>query len=322
MGPVTKVLAKDVIHGFQTLKARPAPGHLFLCHRALLANDLRDYIDATVDTAKLAAKWLAIIETPDPLSRQLGSTLPPGFQHILPKNEAQKIEFLENCIIEYLRPGEKITLSQNPNPGANFAPFVKLILCMVSIIDGIPYELLSGNYEGLNYSVSRAKRNDFAFELRPLAVRHVRHFCMPTFRSFLDSAVLTGKLPFPTYFTNPVPFARCEWQPPGMESIDPAREVKSLIDQMKAGLRSPQEIATSRGRDLEDIYREIKAARELAGEYGLNFDDPDVSTALKNNPAALEEQDEGTGEGDRTGDLRALLFDLMDRLDELSGRLP
>ena len=291
-GRVDKVPASDVIHGFETLRPGQLRGISSFATAVVLANDLESMIGSTVDTAKLAAKWLAIVETADPLSRQISNTMvPPGLAGLTPDTSPQKIEYLENAIIEYLRPGEKITLSQNPNPSANFGPFVRLILTMVAITAGIPYEMLSADYEGLNYSVSRAKRNDFAFELRPRITRHVRHYCMPTFRPFLDIAVLAGKLPFPKYFTNPAPYLRCEWQGPGMESIDPARETKSWIDQIAAGLRSPQEIAASRGRNLEDIYKEILVAKELAEEMGLEFDLHSISTALANNPAAIEEQD-------------------------------
>jgi capsid protein len=52
---------------------------------------------------------------------------------------------------------------------------------MFSIVAGVPYEMLSGNYEGLNYSTGRMVRNDFAQQLRPVAGRHVRYFCMKRF---------------------------------------------------------------------------------------------------------------------------------------------
>lgn len=302
-GRVDKVLARDVIHGFEPLRPGQLRGISPFVTAVILAKDLNDYIGATVDIAKLAAKWLAIIETPDPMSRQLANTVvPTALSGLTVTDSTAKIEYLENAIIEYLRPGEKMTLSQNPNPSGNFAPFVKLILCMVAITTGIPYELLSADYEGLNYSVSRAKRNDFTFELRTKAVRHIRHFCLRTFRPFVDAAVLAGKLPFQSYFTNPAPYLRGEWMPPGMESIDIARETKALIDQIKSGLRSPQEVAASRGRDLEEIYEEIKAAKELAEELKLDLDLQAVSTALANNPAAIQDQDGGTKKGASNND--------------------
>ncbi len=323
-GRVTKVLAKDVVHGFKTLRPGQLRGISPYAAGVILANDLDNYIGATVDTAKLAAKWLAIVETSDPMSRQFPNTqVPTGLQNLAPADSTKKIEYLENAIIEYLRPGEKITLSQNPNPSAAFSPFVKLMVCIYSIVTGIPYELISGDYDGLNYSVSRAKRNDFAFELRPLAARHVRQFCMSTFRPFMDTAVLAGKLPFRDYFQSPFKYLACEWQPPGMEAVDPLRESKANIDQMGAGLRSPQEIAAARGRDLEDIYKEIAAAKKLATTLGLDF--TAASTALANNPAAIAP---GTADNNGTSrstarsleDLQMQLMDLVDRLDALSMR--
>lgn len=298
-GRVTRVLARDVIHGFETLRPGQLRGISAFVTAVLLANDLHSMIESTLDTAKLAAKWLAIVETADAYTRQLtNAVVPTALAGLTPDDSTKKIEYLENAIIEYLRPGEKITLSQNPNPGPNFTPFVRLILTMVAITAGIPYEILSADYEGLNYSVSRAKRNDFAFELRPKIVRHIRHFCSPIFRSFMESAVMAGRLRFRDYFQNPAPYLRGEWQAPGMESIDPARESKSWIDQIAAGLRSPQEIAAARGRDLEDIYKEILAAKTMADEMGLVFDLSSISTAIANNPAAIDTQNITNDEGD------------------------
>jgi capsid protein len=54
-------------------------------------------------------------------------------------------------------------------------------------------------------------------------------------------------------------------------------------------LKSPQEVARERGRDLEDVYKEIKAAQDLAKEMGLVFESADTSD--KNNPAAIIEED-------------------------------
>jgi lambda family phage portal protein len=292
-GKPAKVKAENVIHGFQTLRPGQIRGISPFAPGVLVAQDLQDYMETEIDIAKMAAKYLAIIKTPDPISR-IGP---------LPTNEKnQKIDELENAIIEYLNPGEEITIASNPRPGTNFPPFVKLILCMLSITTEVPYELLSGDYSGMNYSVGRTARNDFAHALRPISVRHVRHFAQKTFKPFMDIAVLSGKLSCPGYFSNPLPYLRCEWQPPGMESIDPLRESKAAIDQVKARLKSPQEIAKARGRDLEDIYKEIARAKEMAEELGISFEE-EVSTALANNPAAVSDDD------------RSLMMDLIDKLD-------
>ena len=73
-------------------------------------------------------------------------------------------------------------------------------------------------------------------------MRHIRQFCIPTTLPFFDSAVLTGKLDLPGYYINRAPWVRSEWQPPGMEPIDPLRESKANIDDVNAVHRSPIEI--------------------------------------------------------------------------------
>jgi lambda family phage portal protein len=283
-GKETYVPADHVLHGFDTLRPQQLRGVSPFAPGVLVARDLSDYMDAEIDTAKMAAKYLAFVKTPDPSYRQdalsINGTSASG--------ASQKIEEMENAIIEYLRPGEEVDIAQHNRPGATFAPFVRLILTMLSITTCAPYELISGDYQGLNYSTARIVRNDFSQQLRPISVRHIRQYCMPALRTFLDVAVLSGKLTLPGYWQDPRRYQECEWQPPGMEAVDPLREAKSQIEAISYGLKSPQEVARERGRDLEDIYEEIKAAKELAKEMDLTFEP--ARKADKNNPTAIMEE--------------------------------
>jgi len=302
-GKATVAMAADVIHGFDTMRPNQFRGISAFAPGVLVADDLATLMDSELDASKMAAKWLAMVKTPDPLTRQLGVGVQEG-------DNGEPIEELENAIIEYLRPGEDVVLSSNPRPGANFPPFVRLVLCMFSVTTGIPYELLSGDYQGMNYSTGRTVRNDFRKTLRPHWMRHTRLFCIPAVRRFFDSAVLAGKLTLPGYWANPVPWLREEWQPPGMESTDPLRETKAGIDEVNALMRSPQEIIRSRGRDPEAVLREISEFKKLADHYGLTV--AEVSTALANNPAALD-----AGKSEANG---RTLDEVVDALDEILAR--
>jgi lambda family phage portal protein len=284
-GKEVYVPAEQVVHGFDTLRPQQLRGVSPFAPGVLVARDLSDYMDAEMDTAKMAAKYLAFVKTPDPAFRQDALSISGTSASGAP----QKIEEMENAIIEYLRPGEEVTISDHNRPGATFAPFVRLVLTMLSITTGAPYELISGDYQGLNYSTARIVRNDFSQQLRPIAVRHIRQYAMPSLRTFMDVAVLSGKLTLPGYWQDPRRYQECEWQPPGMEAVDPLREAKSQIEAISYGLKSPQEVARERGRDLEDVYEEIKAAKEMAKDMGLTFES--AGTSDKNNPAAI--MDEG-----------------------------
>lgn len=282
-GKPKRVPAENVIHGFKTLRPGQLRGISSFTPAVLLAHSLSEYMEAEIDTAKMAAKYLAFIKTPSPFERQTNVTTD--------SETSQKIDELETAIIEYLRPGEEVEIASNPKPGTNFPPFVRLILTMLSISTGVPYEILSGDYQGMNYSTARIVRNDFSQQLKPIIIRHVRHFGMATFVPFMEFAVLSGKLDLPGYFINPWPYLESHWQPPGMESVDPLRETKARIEEVSSGLRSPQEVVGARGRDLEDVYKEIATARVMADELDLSFELKKPSTALANNPAAVGKGD-------------------------------
>lgn len=281
-----RILAENVIHGFKTLRPGQIRGISPFTTAILLADDLHEYLNAEIDAAKHAAKRLAVVTTSDIA----------GFQNMRATTDAetgQRIEELENAFIEYLRPGETITFDGSNRPGDTFEPFTRLVLRMVAVSTGVTYELLTGDYNGINYSNLRGIRNDFMKIIAPLQQRHIRQFCQPVFRAFLDSAVQSGRISLPGYFSNPYPWQECTWQPPGVESIDPLREGKAYIDQINSLLRSPQEITASRGRDYEEVLNEITEAKRMADARGLSV--ADVKTALANAPSAVDPATNGKG---------------------------
>lgn len=300
-GKTTRIPAEYVVSGFDQQRPGQLCGVSPLVTAVLIANDLDDYIGATVDTAKLAAKYLAIIETADPAAFQgaRAQTAATG----------QKIEELENAIIEYLRPGEKVTFAKNDTPGNNFSPFTKFILRVMAIASGVSYSLLSGDYSDTNYTTLRGERQDLLRMFKYPQFRHVKHFTAPLIQEAIGWAVMSGKLNLPGYATNPRPWWRASYIPPGAEPIDPLRESKANRDDMESGLRSPQEIAASRGRDLEEIYDEIAEAKAMADERGLTFGE--VDTALAGNPAALGAEEETTTKGTIKKAVRSAVEDAL-----------
>ncbi len=276
-----RIKAEYVLHGFDTMRSGQMRGISPFVTAVLVAHDLADYLDATIDTAKLAAKYLAIIETPDAGAFQLSRTIAGTGE-----DTGKKIEELENAITEYLRPGEKITFAKNEPVSQTFEPFTRFVLRTVAIATGVPYSALAGNYSDTNFTSLRGERQDVLKMFAPQQDRHVRQFTAPVAREIITSAVLSGKLVLPGYFKDQRRYWRGVWIPPGMEPIDPLRESKANRDDIAAGLRSPQEIAAKRGRDIEEVldelaeFDEMVAARDLVLETG--------STSLANNPAAVE----------------------------------
>ena len=314
-GKAKRIPATQIIHGFKTLRPGQLRGISEFAPGVLMAHDLSEYLDAEIDTAKMAAKYLAFVTRADPAGGRT-SLLQDGTG----ADAGKKIDEVENAIIEYLGQGEDITIATNPRPGSNFPPTVKLMISMFSATTNVPYELLSFDYTGQTYSSSRISRNDFTQFIRPVVARHVRRFGLPTFYPFMEQAVTGGKLVLPNFFKNPAPYLKSEWQAPGMESIDPLRESKSIISEVDAVLRSPQEVALARGRDYSTIVKECKQAKKLLDDAGLA---PVVdSTSTANNPAAVEGQKADSGKITVRGqaitpDLEAIVFEVLDRLETI-----
>lgn len=274
-----KVAASDVIHGFKTLRPGQVRGISMFTPVVLLAKDLSDFMDATLDRAKLAAKWLAFVKTANPLQFQAARGVKT--------EEYKRIEEIENTLIEYLRPGEEVEFSSGAMPGESFDPYVRLVLHMIAVGCGVSYELLSGDYSGISYSNLRGIRNDLAKDIVPHQTDMARHFCHPVFCDALEHMVVRGvlKVNLPGYFNDPYAYQRSLWTPPGMESIDPLKESKANTDQVQNLLRSPQEICRTRGRDLEDVLDEIKEFKQMCDDRGLEV--KQTSKAIAQNPASL-----------------------------------
>jgi lambda family phage portal protein len=298
-----RVLAEQVIHNFDVKRPGQLRGVSAFVTAVLLAHDLSDYMDATIDTAKLAAKYLAIVETAD-VGRFQRTRTADGDG----KDQGKKIETLENAIIEYLRPGEKISFAKSDPTGQTFDPFMKFVLHMFAIATDTPHSLLTGNYGDYAYTSLRGERQDFFKLMEPQQTRHIRHLTRPVICDAIDWAVLSGRLTLPGYWQNQRAYWRGVFIPPGGEPIDPLRESKANRDDMAAGLRSPQEIIMRRGRDAEEVLDEIAEFKEMCEERGLPFEAMmSTETALANNPAANgAEEDGGTG-GTGKGRLLRLL---------------
>lgn len=274
----TRVPAEHVVHGYETLRPGQLRGISPFTPAILLADDLDQYLGAEISRANMAAKWLAFVETADVGRWMRGRATTDA-------ETGHKVSVLENAIIDFMAPGDKININAADVPGQSFTPFTKFVLQMVAVATGVTYELLSGDYQGLNYNTTRTLRNDFAKSCRPMVQRHIRQFSQPLFRAVLDAAHLKGRLSLPGYGSDPGRWAENLWQPPGVEPLDLLRESRGQIDLVDNLLYSPQELITGRGRDPEDVLNEIAEFNAAASQRSL--DKAKTSKAVQTNPAAV-----------------------------------
>lgn len=283
-----RVPASQVIHGYQALRPGQLRGISPLVSCVMVAGDLADLLDSELDATRIQSKYLGFVSSTDPAGFQ---NIRNGGQVPAAAGSKRRVEHLDNATLEYLRTGDTVTLATINRQGNTFEPFLKFNLRTLAIGTNLTYEILTGDYAHISYSNLRGIRLDLALALRPTQLHHVEWLCRPAFGAFLDWKRLTEPALLP-YGRTLEPWNQV-WIGPGQESADPLKEVKAFADELNLGVRSPQEWAARRGRDLEEILDEIAEAKHMMRERGLEIQD--VQTALATNPAALME---GNGESE------------------------
>ena len=279
--------ACNVLHCFKVLRPGQLRGISPFAAAILLAKDMQDYMSAELGSAKMAARWLGIVTSEDVDTAQM-ARLGGGMGGIAGGSDANRLEEIPVAMMEYLKTGEDVKFAPpSARPGDSFDRFTSFCLRMVSILVSIRYEVLSGDYKELNYSVSKASRNDDTQLLIPHRFRLEQHFIRPVFYRWLDCEALTQDY-LPGYFAEPWRYRQAMFIPAGSPSVDPLRDGKADIDAINSKLKSPQQVIMSNGDDPEEVLEQHRQWLELCEEKGV---DPasitSINTNLASNPAKL-----------------------------------
>lgn len=275
--------AGRVMHSFALKWPNQVRGITMFAPCILLAHHLQEMFQNEVEAAEMQSRWVAMITAADPHIRQRQNNAQ------LDTVTSKKAENIDHLIIEYLQAGEEVKFATPTRPTPLLGPFAKIAYQMIATTMGMPYELVSGDYSGLNYTTIRGSRNDFLHTLRPRWCRHRTHFCQPWLGHVLDWGVFTGQLYLRNYWLNPRRYRDALWIPPGMEQVDALREVKARLDEFRAGIRSPIEVILARGGDPETVVAQIAEFKALLADQDLSWEDflSGPTQVTKTNPHAL-----------------------------------
>jgi len=262
MDPI-RVPAADCLHVFKPLAAGQLRGITWLAPVLLRLHELDQFEDAALVKAKVAALFTGFITDPDGTVGGLSGTSNAGVLQV----------GMEPGSLIPLPPGADIRFS-NPTEHDAYAPFVKNHLRAVAAGLGLPYELVSGDLDGVTYSSIRAGLIEFRRRVEQLQHSVVVHlFCRPVWERFVRLAVLSGELPARDFDRDPAAHLGCEWLPPKFDYVDPKKDVEAEILAIEAGLKSRTQAISERGYDAEQVDAEIAADQERATALGLDFSD-------------------------------------------------
>lgn len=211
--------------------------------------DLADYEHAELIRKKLEACAVGVVSD---LEEGAGANGEPivGTSAIV-DGTGQMVDRFEPGMFVHARGGRSVTFNQ-PHAVGGYYEYKRAMLRTIAAGYRLPYEILSGDLENVNYSSIRAGFLEFRRLVESLQWQVlIPLMCEPMWRWFCDVAYLEGKINSPN-----VPVI---WTPPRFESIDPLKDVTADVMEVRAGLTSMTDAIAKRGYNADDVLASIKS---------------------------------------------------------------
>jgi lambda family phage portal protein len=284
-----RVPASEVIHVIDPVEAGQLRGVSRFAPAIVKLFLLDLYDDAELDRKKTAAMHALFITTPAP-------TEPFDVAESDGQDGERQIDLQPGQIV-MLAPGEEIQTSTPADVGQTYEPFQYRTLLQISAALGIPYAYLSNDMLKANYSNSRLALLEF--RRRVEAYQHaviIWQLCRQVWMRWMDTAVMAGALDLPDYEERRREWLACSWLPPRWDWIDPLKDVRAEIEQVRAGFKSRTQALAERGYDAEQVDAEIAADRAREQRLGLVFSSTpgaeNMAAGNDNNEPQLDEDEE------------------------------
>jgi lambda family phage portal protein len=242
------VPANEIIHSFEVRRPGQGIGVPFGSAILLHLRDIDDITSAMLLKTKIAACFTAFVYSNEQ------SDIPLAGGGVL-------TETLEPGAIEILPDGKDIKFSSPPQ-SPDYVSQNKHHLHAVAAGYGITYEALTGILSDVNFSSARMGWLEFARNVASWRWNiTVPQLLNPVHRWF-NIAAASASLRGPRQMI---------WTPPRRELVDPAKEIRALIEAVKAGFMSLSEVQRSLGYIPEEVMAELEQDFADAREKGLSL---------------------------------------------------
>lgn len=262
----TRVPADFVLHHFtpdRPGQLRGAPGNL---SALLRARKLDLYESAELTRKQNRAKFNGAITVADGESGPLLDGKPA------PGDNRSLVDIEEGYMLQ-LAPGETVDLYNGDTGGQGAIDFLRTHLRAIAAGQGVPYELLSGDYEGTNDRIMRVVLNAFYRTLEIDQDRFIAQVLQPIWRAWFDAAVFGNALRIRDYWKNRTAYQACEWRAHAWSYVNPLQEAQTRKLVKDEGFASRSALIAEMGWDAEDVDREQAADREREKSLGLTYGD-------------------------------------------------
>jgi len=265
MGDMETIPAEDVIHLMMPDRPGMDVGALALAAVLIPAGNINECISSELEIKALMSRVAGIYQGDmSALSQNMmGMGGDPGSPY-------RQVD-IQSATIWELPEGEFKQIDYN-RPGAGFDDFVSTCLRFMAVGLGIPYSVLSGDYRGASWSSERAEWQKAIPNIKDWLDLLAYGAAVPIYQRFVRAATLEGMITItPAIGADSMLAHRVHL--PGMQYIDPLKEIQAERLAIDSGFLSPQDVCAIHGKDYYATVDAIAEANAYAKSKGvvLNF---------------------------------------------------
>lgn len=253
-----RVPADELLHLFCPDRAGQTRGFPWMATALTRLKMLDGYEEAELVAARTAASKMGFFTSPDG----------DGYSGVDTEDYNTPIMEASPGTFEQLPKGMDFKPFDPQHPVSAFADFEKAVLRGIASGLGVSYVSLANNLEGVSYSSIRQGTMEDRDHYKVLQQFMIEHFIDPIYKKWLAMAMGTGAIPIPiTKFDK---FAdNLVYRARGWNWVDPQKEINAHVIGLQNGIITMQDIAAHYGRDVEEVFEQIQAEKELADQYGV-----------------------------------------------------
>ncbi len=253
-----RVPAKDIIHLFNPKRPGQGRGFSRLAPVISRVRDLQLYEDAELARKNLESR-LSVLASGDMSSMENPAAMGDGSAAVA--GGVRDLGELGGGAIFGMPNGMNFTVVE-PKAAPGYVDYVKHQLHLIAAGIGVPYEMLTGDMTGVNFSSARVRLLDFRRMVQALQwLVVIPKLLVPIHDAFVEHAYLAGKIRSRD--------KTVDFSPPKWDYVNPEQDVKADLAEISGGLASISEKLRQRGYDPEVVFAELKGDIDKLRELGI-----------------------------------------------------
>ncbi|RAN30642.1 phage portal protein [Hyphomonas pacifica] len=273
-----------VVHGFPEDRSEQLRGVSPLAPILTAFRDLSRFTEAEIGAAIINATMAAFVKSGfDPLAvieaigaDEGGSGLADigkGWHETRMGIYGEEGLSLHDNRIATLAPGDEVQMNNTTRQVGSFSDFKKAFLQDFAAAIGIPYMVLSEDWEGVSYSAARAALAETWRIVTEDRADFVADSILPIYAEIVTEAFWRGYLVepdgWPSFEGNEAAYLKADWTGPGRGYVDPLKEAQANLLNMRIGATTLDKVCADQGLDWESTLVQLATEKQRMEELGI-----------------------------------------------------